>query len=238
MLLKVLLTKCCWKCKYPPQHTRWGYRAIKTILWHTVLSELTSGGLLTCLIRCKGTADTTQQSASAGNSLQQPARWVLILFDSDVYHQLRLLLWYNLRSPLTDNEAFGLRREVRQLKLQLDMCSLTASTITGCKLLIVNQTLKCMKHDQEQLCLTVSLIYCQPIKPSYSTTWSSFWRHLIVTHFWVSSPDLELNLSSFLYCFQHTDIQLCLMWMFLPSSENHCTHQGGEYITDEGQTRC
>lgn len=42
---------------------------------------------------------------------------------------------------LTDNEAFGLRREVRMLKLQLAACSATASAVAGCKLLIVNHTL-------------------------------------------------------------------------------------------------
>ncbi|KAM8727386.1 uncharacterized protein AB9X84_001117 [Acanthopagrus schlegelii] len=42
--------------------------------------------------------------------------------------QLQQATLYNSQ---LDNEAFGLRREVRQLKLKLDMCSLTASTITG-----------------------------------------------------------------------------------------------------------
>ncbi|XP_039672110.1 protein lava lamp [Perca fluviatilis] len=37
----------------------------------------------------------------------------------------------NLRNSHLDNEAFGLRREVRQLNLQLATCSATASAITG-----------------------------------------------------------------------------------------------------------
>ncbi|XP_030259441.1 interaptin isoform X2 [Sparus aurata] len=90
--------------------------------------------LLCCVFQASGNRNVRQVVASLpsqSGSTESPAASTCTGVKDQLTRLSSQLQQATLHNSQLDNEAFGLRREVRQLKLQLDMCSLTASTITG-----------------------------------------------------------------------------------------------------------